>query len=308
MMRRLRDDAGFTLVEVLVVMLLSGVVFGATLNALDSFQRASSTDTLRNEASDNARNTIDRLARQLRNVAAPSVGYVGALEEAEPYSITFQTIDPKSPPKESSNSTNAMRARYCLDSSTPKNEAIWLQLRRWTSATANPEKAPSKTSCPDLSAGDWDSSQRVVTYVTNRNGGQERALFTYGPSSAEIAQITTVEPHIYIDVRPGQKPGETQQSTAIQLRNANRQPVALFTATEVNGHIVLDASASEDPDGLALAYRWYEDGKEISTTSQKYETAKLVEGSTHVYKLEVTDPGGLKSTAEHEVKIKKAGE
>jgi hypothetical protein len=144
-----------------------------------------------------------------------------------------------------------------------------------------------------------------VSYATNRIGGQERPLFTYGPTSGGgIAQITTVEPHIYIDVRPGKKPGETLQATTIQMRNSNRQPVASFTATEVNGHVVLDASASEDPDGLALTYRWYEDEKEISSTSQKYETAKLASGSTHVYKLEVTDPGGLKNTVEHEVKIK----
>jgi prepilin-type N-terminal cleavage/methylation domain-containing protein len=309
-MSRLRAESGFTLIEVLVAMALSGIVFGATLTALEVFQRSNATDILRNEASDNARNAIDRLSRQLRNVAAPSTGYFGALEEAEPYSIAFQTIDNSKPAGESANATNAMRVRYCLDDSKPAAEVVWFQVKRWRTETASPAHAPSGTACPDLSAGDWESTQQLAGYVTNRNGGQNRPLFTYGPgSSLSVSQITTVEPHIYIDVRPGQEPGETQQTTAIQLRNANRQPVASFTATEINGHVLLDASSSEDPDGLALTYRWFEDGKELTTSSQKYETPeKLLEGSVHVYKLEVTDPGGLINTAEHEVKIKKVGE
>src|SRR4051794_5114206 len=300
-MRRARSEAGFTPVEVLLAALLSGVVFMATMDALGAFQRANATDVLRNEASDNARNTTDRLARQLRNVAAPSAGYLGALEEAEPYSITFQTIDTQSPPKGSANATNAMRARYCLNDSTPSKEVVWMQLKRWTSATPSPEKAPAKTACPDTNKGDWESSQQMASYVTNRNGGQARPLFTYGPSGASgLSQITTVETQIYIDVLPGQRPGETQQTTTIELRNANRQPAAAFSATEINGHVVLDASSSEDPDGLALTYRWFENGKELTTTSQKYETAKLPEGTTRIYKLEVTDPGGLANTVEHE--------
>jgi prepilin-type N-terminal cleavage/methylation domain-containing protein len=308
-MSRLRSERGFTLVEVLVVILMSGILFGATLNALDAFQRANVTDTLRNEASDNARNAIDRLARQLRNVAAPSPKYLGALEEAEPYSITFETIDTQAPPKGSLNTVNAMRVRYCLDSSNVSDEVIWLQIKRWwKTEKPSPEKAPLNTACPDLAGGDWESSQQLVSHVTNRKAELNRALFTYGPTSAVLAQITTVEPKIYIDVRPGQNPGETQQATTIQLRNANRQPVAAFTATEINRAVRLDASASEDPDGLALTYRWFEDGKELPTTAQKYETAPLEPKSVHVYKLEVTNPGGLTNTVEHEVKIKGVGE
>jgi prepilin-type N-terminal cleavage/methylation domain-containing protein len=307
-MKRLRSESGFTLIEVLVAMVLSGIVFAGTLNALDAFQRSNSVDVLRNEASDNARNTIDRLARQLRNVAAPNTKYLGALEEAEPYSIAFQTIDTQAPAKGSANTTNAMRVRYCLNNSTPSNEVIWMQLKRWKTEKASPEFTPANTSCPDLAAGDWDTTQQLMSYVSNRIGGQNRPLFTYGPSSSALAQITTVEPHIYIDVRPGKDPGETVQGTAIQLRNANRQPVASFTATEVNGFVRLDASSSEDPDGLALTYKWFENGKEMPTTSQKYVAGEGAEpfksGSVHVYQLEVTDPGGLTNSVEHEVKIK----
>jgi prepilin-type N-terminal cleavage/methylation domain-containing protein len=304
-MSRVRSESGFTLMEVLVAILLSGVVFGATLTALEAFQKSNRIDVLRNEASDNARNTTDALSRQLRNAAAPSTGYFGALEEAEPYSIAFDTIDPQ--PKVSANTGNLMRLRYCLDDTQPTNETIWVQTKRWTTEKPEPESAPSGTKCPDLKAGDWETTRRLMTYVVNRIGGQNRPLFTYGPAEvAAVSKITTVEPHIDIDVDPGQKPGETTQNTVIEMRNANRQPVATFTATEANGFVLLDASASEDPDGLALTYKWWQDGKELSTTAEKYETGPkaFASGSVHVFTLEVTDPGGLTNTVTHEIKIK----
>ena len=82
------------------------------------------------------------------------------------------------------------------------------------------------------------------------------------------------------------------------MRNQNRTPVASFTATELGPHIVyLNASESADPNGLALSYRWWDNGSLLSTTSQQYETPALTPGA-HTFKLEVTNPGGLSSVAE----------
>jgi prepilin-type N-terminal cleavage/methylation domain-containing protein len=84
-MRRLRDNAGFTLIETLVAMVVSLAVFGATLSALDVFQNDNRLDQLHNEAQDSARTAIDALARELRNGAAPSSLTPGALEKAGKY-------------------------------------------------------------------------------------------------------------------------------------------------------------------------------------------------------------------------------
>src|SRR6476620_1431701 len=92
-MSRVRGQEGFTMVEVIVAMAMMLVIFAATLTLLDTFQRDTRYDTLRNEAQDNARNALDRLAREIRNVAAPTTKTAGALERAEPYSVTFETID-----------------------------------------------------------------------------------------------------------------------------------------------------------------------------------------------------------------------
>jgi hypothetical protein len=144
--------------------------------------------------------------------------------------------------------------------------------------------------------------------VTNRVGGQTtRPLFTYGPTGAsEVSKIVSVEPNMYIDLNPGGHPGETQLTTSISLRNANRQPIVAFTAVQIGRHIVvLNASESNDPGGLALTYKWWDNSTLLNTTAQRYETPELKEGSVHTFKLEVTNPGGLSNSAEKVVEILK---
>jgi prepilin-type N-terminal cleavage/methylation domain-containing protein len=293
-MMRPRYQHGFTLIEVLVTMLLMMVVFGATLSLLDAFQNDNRLDQLRNETQDNARNAMDRLARQLRNVVAPTKGVVispGALEEAQPYSLAFETVDTLKTAA-APNKNNVMRVRYCLDVSKLKNEVLWEQVARWGTETA-PE-LPTNTACPDKTAGDWETTTQVVRRLTNKYpAGQSRPLFVY--SASGIPQIVSVETNVYIDVSPGHvRPGESQLSSGVSLRNANRPPIVSFTAIPKNGQAELNASASHDPDGLALTYKWWQDGALLPTTAQRYTTTAPggVHG-THTFKLEVTNPGGL---------------
>jgi len=321
---RAREESGFGLIELLVAMAIATVVFGATLTALDAFQNNDRLDQQRNEAQDNARNAIDRLARELRNVAAPSTGSAGALEQAvtpaeekegKPSSITFQTIS--SSPLKGANATNAMRVRYCLDDTTspatPSNEILYRQVQTWETKVA--PAIPSATECPDRikegTAEGWTSTTQLANFITNKNGGQSRAPFAYGGAS-EVSKIVTVEPTLYLNVNPSQPhPGETQLTSGISLRNANRKPEARFTTTEKNGHILLNASESVDPDGLALTYKWTEGtevtGKEegeqaISSTAQTYETPEL-EKKSYTFWLKVTDPGGLTASTKKTVTI-----
>jgi len=279
----------------LVTMVMAAVVFGATLTILDVFQSNNRRDQLRNETQDNARNAMDRLARQVRNVIAPTVGAYGALEQAGPYSLTFQTID-SNQVAGGLNATNAMRVRYCLNDLSPNNEVLWQQVKRWTEATA--PALPTSTACPDLSASHWESSTQLVQNVTNESGGQNRPLFVYGPPSAtEVAQIISVEPSIFIDLNPGQKPGEAQLTSGVSMRNESRQPIVTFTVTPEGRHQeFLNASESRDPDGLALTYQWWDNGTELSTTSQQFETGELTAGSSHTFKLQITTPGGLSNS------------
>jgi len=290
-------------------MVVLTIVFGTTLSVLDVFQSNNRFDQLRNENQDMARTTLDRLSRQLRNIVArtTSSGVVpGALEQAEEYAITFQTID-TTKVSSGENKTNAMRVRYCLNDSNPENEILWEEVRRWEEKEA-PE-LPSSTSCPDLTTGDWDSLTQVVQNVTTRIGGQSRSLFTY--SAKETPEILSVETDLFINIDPKQsRPGESQLTSGVSLRNANRRPIAEFTATEEGTnekgerYVRLNASASYDPDGLSLKYKWWDNGEELPTTSQEYVTKAFTVGSTEAFKLQVTNPGGLSATFEKTVTIK----
>jgi prepilin-type N-terminal cleavage/methylation domain-containing protein len=294
----MRREHGFTLIEVLVTLVLTSVIFGATVAALGAFGRANAADTKRNEVQDRARTALDRIAHGLRNVTAPSTKSAGALDQASAYSIAFDTIDPTQTAG-GQNATNAMRVRYCLNDSNPENETLYQQVKRWT--TAQPPAVPSSTECPDSNTGDWDATSKVATNVTNRLGGQDRQLFVY--STTETPQIVTVEAHLYLDANPNAQPGESQLTTAASLRNANRPPIVSFTATQKNGHVLLNASESRDPEGLALTYKWLDGTKALSSTAELYETSELTKGSTHTFTLEVTDPGGLTASTSQTVTI-----
>lgn len=298
-----RANQGFTLIELLVTMTLSLIVFGTTLSVLDVFQNDNRVEVLRNEVQDNARTSIDRLARELRDVAAPSTKEAGALEQAQNYALTFQTINstPASKAELGSNVTNAMRVRYCLNDSNPENEVLWRETMSWKTETA-PE-LPTSATCPD--AADWEKTQVVAEHVVNRIGGQFRPLYQYGPAGATVpAGITSVEVDIYTDLNPGRRPGERELQSTLYLRNQNRTPVASFTVTELGKHhVYLNASESLDPNGLALSYKWWDGATLLPSTAQQYETPEEALG-VHTFKLEVKNPGGLTNVAEQTFEVK----
>lgn len=297
-MSRHSIEDGFTLIELLIGVTLMLLVFGAVLTVFEIFQRDNRYGQLRNETQDNARTAMDRLARELRNVAAPSAERAGSLDVAEPNAVTFETTD-ASKTSSGLNANNIMRVRYCLDDSEPRNEVLWLQYRRWTTAEAPP--APTATACPDNVGGDFEGKLKLVEHVVNHIGAQTRNVFAYGPSgSTQAPEVTSVQPTLYVDPFPGTRPGETEISSSIALRNENRLPVASFTAVELSAsrNVVLNASESTDPDGLALTYTWWDNGKQLDSTAQQVELESLELHSSHVFKLRVTDPGGLHSEAE----------
>ena len=129
-MRIASCERGFTMVEMLI-----SVVFGAVLTLLQVFLGDNQTDIARNAEQDSARSAIDRMSRQLRNVAAPASGAIGALEVAGPYQMIFQTVSSLPPPNGSQNALNQMRVRYCLNTGVPSNETLYMQTQTWTTAS-----------------------------------------------------------------------------------------------------------------------------------------------------------------------------
>ena len=258
MIERLRDERGITLVELLIGMVISLVVFGATLTAAVAMNTGAKRNADHNEAQDTARTYIDRLARQLRNLASPSIftddyqAQPYAVDSAGPYDLVFRVVDDVRPGG-SLNHANVKRVRYCLNATDPSRGVLHQQEQTWTDRASNdPPAMPSLTACPGTG---WTTSKVMTEHVVNRIGGQNRPLFVY--NATDLQRISQIHADLYIDPTPGEAPVESRLGSGVTLRNQNRVPVARMDIAPAPGKLVLNGSASEDPEGMPLTYQWY---------------------------------------------------
>ena len=110
------------------------------------------------------------------------------------------------------------------------------------------------------------------------------------------AVLTATPEQLVVMLYDGARRFLTQAAVAMR---GNDLPTAAFTATEVSkGVVKLNGTQSTDPDGLALSYKWWDNGKALSSTSSETESGELTVGSEHTFKLEVSTPSGLKASSE----------
>jgi prepilin-type N-terminal cleavage/methylation domain-containing protein len=281
-----RDQDGLTLVELLVAAVLLVVVLTAAVRPLNAFERQSRTSNQRNDAQARARQTMDRMARELRNVA----GQTQFIEKATSSDLVFQTVDPLNGPS-GTNNADVERVRYCLDSSNASNGVLWKQTQTWTSTS--PPTLPSTTSCPDSA---WPTQRVVAENVMNGS----RAVWTYNTST--LTDITWIHIDLYVDVSNSTRPGESQLSSGVYLRNQNKAPTASFTATATgNKHVQLNGAASSDPEGGGLSFAWFDGSTQIGT-GQTCDCIALATGNRTIM-LQVTDQSGLATTATKTVNV-----
>jgi prepilin-type N-terminal cleavage/methylation domain-containing protein len=262
-----RREDGFTLVELLIAVSMMLVVMGAAFSALQSFEQTSSRNTKQNDAQDQARNAIDLIVKRLRNDASPTPGSPQAIDRATPTDLIFQTVDPANPPAGSQNSHNIMRVRYCLDTSTPANERLYMQTQRWTQAVApGPPAAPI---CPETS-GAWQTRRVIAEHLTNGFPATPRPMWTFdcpagysavdcsaGTDQQMLAQVRRMAVTLFVDTDPTTPPAESRLTSAVFFRNQNAAPTAsTSTPTVAAGHVYANAGASSDPDADRLYYRW----------------------------------------------------
>ena len=309
----MRRQAGFTLIEVLLAMILSILVLGVTVTLFTSMLDDDKVINEHNEAQETARLSMDRMVRELRNLASPTALTVlsenrpRAVERAGPYDLIARIVDDTPLPGGTANTTNLMRIRYCLNAADPANASIWYQTQRWTSAAA--PAVPAGTSCPD---GGWQTQTQVATNLTNViDPASQRALFSY--DNADLDKVTRVHSDVYVDPAPARRPTEAHVSSGVVLRNQNQYPVASFTTTVIGvsgtSKIVrLDGSSSVDPESQGLKYCWWVDPptptpactpddpawvKPPSYRDQGVVTSVIMSG-THQVVLTVEDPAGLR--------------
>lgn len=304
-MRRASAQDGFTLIEVLIGMVLTVVVFGATLTVLDAFSHQYQGGQRRLDAQNTARVGVDRIVRQLRNIASP-VTTPKLLERATPYDVVFQTVGPVS----GSNSTGTERVRYCLGRDSSGNGALYSETQTWTTSAPASDPWSSDPSvtipCPDspLPAGVNPPATIVAGSLTNVTGGHNQCVFEFNNSCtapSDLGQIYTVQIDLFVNPTPTFARAETEIKTAAFLRNQPREPIAHFQHSGIDGGspsgVLLDAGASYSPDGEDLSYSWDCSGgcpDEGSLTSAGTGLVVWRPGrGTYTVTLTVTDQTGL---------------
>ncbi|MDT5011615.1 MAG: hypothetical protein QOH57_3232 [Mycobacterium sp.] len=286
-MPRLASERGeFGLIPMLVAMSLFAGILGATLVTFQNFDLLSRRNIDRSAAQDSARTSVDRLVRDLRNLASPTIELPRAVDVATAYDLVFQTVDSVGP-NTGTNAANIKRVRWCLNSATPADERLYMQEQRWTTSTT--PAVPDTSACPGTG---WNTSTVLAQNLTNRYNGQDRPLF--GFNSTALADINSVHVDVFTDLDPVHRPSETHLTSGVFLRNQNAVPVADFTyAVSGATAIVLNGSPSYDPEGQGLKYVWVDNGLKIQNGTGITYTYAVAPHSTHAIQLLVFDPAGL---------------
>jgi type II secretory pathway component PulJ len=286
-----RDERGqMTLIELLVAMSIFVIVLGATLFTFMTFDTTERRTVDRTASQDSARTSVDRLVRDLRNLASPTIAVPQAVDRATPYDLAFQTVDSVGP-NAGANAANVKRVRWCLNQTTPSNEKLYVQEQKWVTQIA--PSIPTDTNCP---GSGWDTATVMASNLTNTYQGQSRPLFSY--NSSTLTQINAIHVDLYTDLNPIRAPSETHLTSGVFLRNQNQVPVASFTkALSGTTAIVLNGSASYDPESQGLTYQWWDNGSKIDKGDGIVFTYKVNPGSSHALQLKVYDPAKLEGVS-----------
>ena len=277
-MHSVRQQDGFTLVEVLIVSVLMIVVLGATLTALSSFQRNISVNQKQNVAQDTARTGMDLMARDLRNLASPTRDQPLALDQNAAQNIVFQA-EGRAKAADSLNASNTTRVRYCLGT----DRKVYRQIQTWKTEVF--PGMPSTSQCPGPDGAEgaaaWTAGLTRVVAEDVSNG--TRPLFSY--NAFDPRDVTEVNMVLYVDATPTAPPAETTLQSAVYLRNQNRKPTAVFSVALANSgtSIIMNASESTDPEEKPLTFQWFLDGAPLAGATKVVHTATVSAGTHSVY-------------------------
>lgn len=312
-----RDDGGFTLVELLIAMSLSLIILVATLAVFARMERGTRDNQRLNDAQTQVRVATDLLARRLRNLASPAVDTQQPLERATAQDLIFRTVSATGTAT-AANPENVERNRYCLRAS---DGAVLMQRQTWSTVV---KPMPTDTACPgsgwDVQAGSSGDHRVVAEHVTN--GSRPVFLYEVSPTPGTYAETSSVDNpelfsaiglrvRLFVDSDPRHPPKETTVTTRVFLRNQNRPPTPSFDVKATGLSLLLNASASEDPENHPLRYEWLDrgvplvdrDGKALGATSSALTSFAAAPGTTYELSLRVSDIGGLSETTSPAVNV-----
>ena len=297
--RRLGGEGGFALVELLIASSLMLVILSATLATFTGVDATNREANERAEAQDAVRRETDRLARELRNLAAPSSNASGTvatpgLDEAHPFSLVFRTVDPVGP-NSGENFYNVRRVRWCLGSG--EDAQLFEQVQRWT--TSATPAMPSTQSCPDAA---WGNQRVVAERVANRATSPTRPVFLFNATAA--ADVSHVRTDLLVDVNGRPRPAETRLRGGVHLRNHNRPPTVDFTYEVIApGKLLLNGSLATDPEGEPLTYVWKDGTQKMSCSGTIVATCSALGAGVRQISLVAVDRALLEGSITKPVNV-----
>jgi len=276
------------------------VVMGATLAAVEGFQRRSNADRAQSRSEEGARVAIDKLARELRNGASSASGSNASIGRATATDFVFQAVDDSGAPA-GQNVRRAQWGRYGRDTTIPQDGRIWRQTFRWTDAVA--PALPFAAGCPDTGVG----TREIVTAKLVNSAAEP--LFAYEPAlpaqpaAEDYAQITHVTLDLLVIADGIRQREPSRLTTGVYLRNQADPPRAAFEAVAGgHGRIYLNASPSSDSRGAALTYRWCE-GDCKSAIGEGLTLQYAAPPGDHAITLTATNAAGLSDSVTRVVSV-----
>ena len=208
-MRSTKHQTGLTLIELLVAMTIMAVVSAMIILTWFSLQKSYSFTANSNEQREHARDAVARMAREIRDLQAPTG--LAPVIAAEPNEFSFYTAFnlPDQLP-----SSQPQAARFTYD---PDADTIYRQ-RDGSDTDSSPDNEPLIAVMRNVVNGQIPegSSTPVFSYVIYKDGEQQTVPRVEGP---DMQSIISVGIHVTSDLNPGKAPNYFELRTSAQLRN-----------------------------------------------------------------------------------------
>jgi prepilin-type N-terminal cleavage/methylation domain-containing protein len=215
--RRLRQDAGFTLPELLVVIFISGIVLAGAASFVNVILRQSSGTMLRTEATQRGRLVLDRITQSIRSqvcVDVDTASEKGSLVSASSNAIQFYV--------DLSNGTVSPERREISYDATNKR----IVEKRWAATTA-PGVTPTTWSATvtqrtllDNVIPYKDGSAPIFRYYGYQPTGDPRLdtlRFDPGAGTLTATQLEdTARVAVAVEVLPQRAPASNKISTRLE--------------------------------------------------------------------------------------------
>lgn len=176
---------------------------------------------------------------------------------------------------------------------------------------------PASTAQLDGSAS-ADPDGTITTYAwTKISGPAGDAITTANASKTSITGLTVAGEYVYeLSVKDNGGTTVTDQVKVVVITGGSNQPPVAragfnTTITLPVNNVLLDGSASSDPDGTIAAYSWKKLGGPASgtittTNADKTTVTGYTLDGTYVYELTVTDNQGLSTSSNVTITVKAA--